>query len=164
MEAIAQQASVTIDKQQHNAQVARAVLWDKRLLLAKPTTFMNNSGQSVLKLVQYYKVPQSQVLVVYDDLDLDPGAVRLRAKGGHGGHNGMRSIIQHWGGRSDFARLRIGIGRPARKEQVAGYVLQAFSKQQQVDIDGAVAEAVGIIRSISCFGLEKTVSGMRVAV
>lgn len=101
-----------------------------RVLLAKPQAFMNVSGPSVQSLLQFYKIELADLLVLYDDLDLPLGAIRLRASGGSGGHNGMKSII-HSVGSSEFARLRIGIDRPPGRMDPAAYVLQDFSPQQE---------------------------------
>ncbi|MEZ4766892.1 MAG: aminoacyl-tRNA hydrolase [Caldilineales bacterium] len=101
-----------------------------RVALVKPQAFMNVSGPSVQALMQFYKIELADLLVLYDDLDLPLGAIRLRASGGSGGHNGMKSIIQSLGS-SEFARLRIGIDRPPGRMDPAAYVLQDFSPQQE---------------------------------
>ncbi len=108
--------------------------------LLKPTTFMNRSGQSVAALVNYYRIPLEQVLVVHDELDLPPGAVRLKQGGGHGGHNGLRDIISVLGGR-DFWRLRVGIGHPGDSRKVVGYVLGRPSKEDDLSIRDALSRA-----------------------
>ena len=101
-----------------------------RVALVKPQAFMNVSGPSVQSLVQFYKIELADLLVLYDDLDLPLGAIRLRASGGSGGHNGMKSIIQSVGN-SEFSRLRIGIDRPPGRMDPAAYVLQDFAAQQE---------------------------------
>ena len=111
----------------------RALTWDgtvtgTRIKLAKPTTFMNRSGESIRQLTDYYDIPLSNLLVVHDDLDTVFGILRLRRNGGHGGQNGLRSIVQHLG-RKDFARLRFGIGRPPGKMDPVDYVLQPFQRR-----------------------------------
>ncbi len=95
---------------------------DDALMLMKPQTFMNRSGFAVSECLRFYKLPPESVVVISDDLDLPPGKARTREGGGHGGHNGLRSIIEQLG-TDAFRRVRIGIGRPAQKEQVTGYVL-----------------------------------------
>jgi len=115
-------------------------------LLVKPEAFMNRSGMLVEPLARFLwgaeELELDHLLVVYDDLDLDPGRLRIRPHGGAGGHNGMRSIIDHLG--SDrFPRLRVGVGRPGT--DAARYVLERFSERQQVDIDIAIAEATDAI-------------------
>ena len=115
--------------------------------LLKPTTFMNRSGQSVAALVNYYRISLEQILVVHDELDLPPGAVRLKQGGGHGGHNGLRDVISALGGR-DFWRLRVGIGHPGDSRQVVGYVLGRPSKEDDLSIRDALSRAAGELPDI----------------
>jgi PTH1 family peptidyl-tRNA hydrolase len=110
--------------------VGRPLFRLQRVALAKPQTFMNLVGPSVQALLSYYKIAPVDLLVIYDDLDLPLGALRLRASGGSGGHNGMKSLIGALGG-SDFARLRVGVARPPGRMDPADYVLQNFSAQQE---------------------------------
>jgi len=115
--------------------IASASCW-----LLKPETFMNQSGRSVGFFCNYYRIDPRHVLVVHDDLDLAPGSIRLKTGGGHGGHNGLRDIINALGSR-DFHRLRIGIGHPGDRNQVVDYVLSTPSKADSEAIEGAIAEA-----------------------
>ncbi len=129
----------------------RAQTWDVqirglRVKLAKPMTYMNRSGESVRQLMDYYDIPFSNLLVVHDDLDTPFGILRLRQSGGHGGQNGLRSIIQHLGSK-DFARLRFGIGRPPGKMDPVNYVLQPFKIDDVIranELAGRAADAVGV--------------------
>lgn len=107
----------------------RPLFRPQRVALAKPQTFMNLVGPSVQALLNFYKIAPANLLVIYDDLDLPLGVLRLRASGGSGGHNGMKSLIGALGG-GDFARLRVGIDRPPGRMDPADYVLQDFSAQQ----------------------------------
>ncbi|MCP5096285.1 MAG: aminoacyl-tRNA hydrolase [Chloroflexi bacterium] len=111
---------------QNKAIVGNGRIHNRPVILAKPQTYMNNSGDSVGPLVNYYKIPLENVLVVYDEIDLPFGTVRIREKGSAGGHNGMKSIINHLG--NEFARLRLGVGRPAGQMPVPAHVLQDFHK------------------------------------
>ena len=99
-------------------------------MLLKPQTFMNESGRSVALVARFYKVPAERMLVIFDDLDLPQGAVRLRPRGGSGGHKGMRSIMTQLGGQ-DFPRIRVGIGRPPGRMDPAAYVLQDYDDKEQ---------------------------------
>jgi PTH1 family peptidyl-tRNA hydrolase len=114
--------------------------------LLKPTTFMNRSGQSVRQLSNFYKIPVEAILVAHDELDLDPGTIRLKRGGGHGGHNGLRDLVSHMG--KDFARLRIGVGHPGHKDKVVNFVLTRAGKQEQQLIDEAIDEAITVIEDI----------------
>jgi len=108
------------------AEVADGTLGGVKVLLMKPTTYMNESGRAVGEAMRFYKLEPEDVLVMHDELDLAPGKFRLKAGGGHGGNNGIRSLIQHIG--NDFRRLRIGIGHPGRKDLVHHYVLHDFAR------------------------------------
>ena len=110
-------------------QICEGKLGDDKILLLKPTTFMNLSGQSVGETIRFHKIPLDQVTVFHDELDLTPGKMRLKQGGGHAGHNGLRSIHAHLG--ADYARVRLGIGHPGHKDAVAGFVLRDFAKLDQ---------------------------------
>jgi PTH1 family peptidyl-tRNA hydrolase len=101
----------------------------QKVILLKPDTFMNRSGQSVGKVARYYKLMPDEILVVHDELDFDVGVIRLKKDGGHAGHNGLRDIVAHLGS-NGFYRLRIGIGRPANSKMVADFVLSPPSKSE----------------------------------
>ncbi len=109
-------------------------------MLAKPTTYMNNSGQCVAGLMNFYDIPLENLLVIYDDIDLATGDVRIRQHGSAGTHNGMRSIISHLGN-PEFSRIRIGIGRPRPGSELVHYVLGRFPKSEFPAIENAVMEA-----------------------
>lgn len=109
---------------------AEGRLGDVRVLLQKPQTYMNRSGQAVAEAVRFYKLPLSQVVVCHDELDLAPGKVRIKTGGGVAGHNGLRSLAQHLGS-PDFRRVRFGIGHPGDKHLVTGHVLADFSAAEQ---------------------------------
>ena len=111
---------------------------DVRLLL--PTTFMNRSGQSVVPFAKFYQIPPEQMLIAHDELDMDPGVIRLKSGGGHGGHNGLRDIVPHIG--ANFHRLRIGIGHPGHKDRVSGHVLGKAPKAEQDLMDAAIDHAL----------------------
>ena len=128
-------------------EVAKTRIDSRSIWLLKPDTFMNLSGQSVLALMQFYKLKRSNILVVHDDLDLAVGTVRLKQGGGHGGHNGLRDIISRCGG-NDFQRLRLGIGHPGSKEKVSGHVLKKASNDDRAEIEAAIADAIREIDNI----------------
>lgn len=116
---------------------------DIRLLI--PTTFMNLSGKSVAALANFFQIKPEEILLVHDELDLPPGIAKFKFSGSHGGHNGLRDIINKMGNCNDFYRLRIGIGHPGHKDKVAGYVLTKAPAQEQDQIEQAVDEAVRCI-------------------
>lgn len=130
--------------------------------LLKPSTFMNHSGRAVSALCNFYRIDPSQLLVVYDELDLPAGVMRLKTGGGHGGHNGMRDICSALGTR-DFSRLRIGIGHPGHKEAVVGYVLSRPGKQDQIAIEAGIDEALRHWESIQSGELSKAMNALHTA-
>ncbi len=130
VEELAEAHRLTFSRTEHDAQTAHGTIHDKRVILAKPQTYMNESGKAVGPLSRFYKIPSEDVLVIYDDLDIPLGTVRYRQEGSSGGHRGVNSIIQALGTRQ-FPRLRLGIGRPPGRMDAAAYVLQDFSKEEE---------------------------------
>ncbi|MGE5674327.1 MAG: aminoacyl-tRNA hydrolase [Mycobacterium leprae] len=128
-----------------------------RVVLLKPLTFMNLSGRSVAAAAHYYKVDPADILVVYDDLDLQPGKLRLREKGSAGGHNGMKSMIQELG-TQDFPRLRVGIGRPAPGWEVVDWVLAPFGVDEGIAVADCLPRAVEAIESFLADGALKAMA------
>jgi len=137
----------------YKSEVARCTLAGKEFRLQKPMDFMNRSGMPVASLAGFYRIPRSGVLIVHDDLDLPVGTVKLKKGGGHGGHNGLRDLIPHLGG-NDFLRLRIGIGHPGHRDDVVGYVLQAASRDDRMEIDLVVNETVKVLPDIIAGNIE----------
>ena len=119
------------------AEVSEGRLGREKVLLLKPMTFMNRSGQAVGEALRFYKLDPGDLIVIHDELDLAPGKIRLKAGGGHAGHNGLRSIHAHVG--PEYLRLRLGIGHPGDKGRVAGYVLSDFSKVDRDWLDDLLA-------------------------
>lgn len=125
VEALAAKYGLRFDREERKAQLAEGTILGRRVLLAKPQTYMNASGESVAALVNFYKIPLAQLIVIADDLDLPPGTLRLRKSGSSGGQNGLKDVIQKLGSQ-DFARVRFGIGRPPGRVDPVAHVLQPF--------------------------------------
>ncbi len=113
--------------------------------LLEPQTFMNKSGLAVRAITDYYRFDPGQILIVHDDIDLQPGTVRIKRGGGHGGHNGLRDIIAALGGRKDFFRLRIGVGHPGHRDQVVDYVLHRPGVDELAAIEVALDSARDVL-------------------
>lgn len=154
---LAQRHNLTFDKKEKKAKVAKGMIGAHKVLLAKPQTYMNDSGQAVRGIVNFYKVPLSHLIIIVDDLDLPFGRMRLRPKGGSGGQNGIKSIIRELG-KPDFARLRVGIGRPPGRMDPAAYVLQNFSKQQETEMSILRQEAADALEFWMAQGIERTMN------
>jgi PTH1 family peptidyl-tRNA hydrolase len=126
------------------SEVCRSRIHGKDCILAKPTVFMNHSGQAVRALMDYYQVPAENLLIAYDELDLPPGTARLKLGGGHGGHNGIRDTFRHLDN-TNFLRLRIGIGHPGFKGAVTGYVLSRATADQEQQIMHSIGDAIAVL-------------------
>lgn len=146
-------AGISLSRVQSKALVGVGQFEGRRIVLAKPQTFMNLSGQAVSGLVRFYKVPLEQVMVAHDDLDLPLGTLRLRPGGGSAGQKGVASIIQQLG-TPEFNRLRLGIGRPPGRMEASAYVLQAFSSGEQEMLDMVLDRAVSAVQTYIRFGLD----------
>ena len=139
------------------ASVARVARNDSQVILARPQTFMNASGEAVQALAGFYRVPPGKILVAVDDADLPLGGIRLRASGSSGGHHGLESIEQHLGTR-EFARLRIGIGRKDSVRQITNHVLGKFEASEQELLDKVLSRAAGQVDCWLAEGLPKAMS------
>jgi PTH1 family peptidyl-tRNA hydrolase len=144
---------LVFSRSQNNALVVDGSIAGHKVILVKPQTFMNRVGVSVAPLLRYYRVPLEQLLIIFDDLDLPLGALRIRPKGGSGGHRGMQSIIQHLDSEI-FPRMRLGIGRPPGQMDPSVYVLQSFSKDEQDVLDIILENAVDGIEVYIREGIE----------
>ena len=120
----------------------RVLMHGQEVRLLIPTTFMNLSGKAVAALAKFFQIPVESILVAHDELDLPPGVARFKLGGGHGGHNGLKDIISKMGNNKEFHRLRIGIGHPGDRNQVAGFVLTKAPQKEQELIDAALDEAL----------------------
>jgi PTH1 family peptidyl-tRNA hydrolase len=157
VDALARAYALTFSRQKSmQAHVAEGEIEGRPVFLAKPKTFMNLSGRAVRRLRSAHDIPLEKTLVIYDDLDLPLGRVRLRPEGGSGGHKGMRSIIDQLGTEA-FPRLRVGIGRPPGRMDAAEYVLQPFDQAENAMIPEIIEQAVA---AIECWLLEGIVAAM----
>ncbi len=150
---LASRLGAKMSRMQSKALIASTRHGDAKIILAKPQTFMNLSGQTIQALVRFYKVPLENIFVAHDDLDLPFETIRLRPGGGAGGQKGIKSTIQHLG-TNDFPRLRLGIGRPPGRMDPAAYVLQDFSKGDQQFLAETLDRAVDAALSFVDEGLD----------
>jgi PTH1 family peptidyl-tRNA hydrolase len=134
------------------ADIAEGRLLGKRVVIAKPRSFMNLSGKPVSALMNFYSVPLENLIVVHDELDIDFGVIRLKRGGGEGGHNGLRSISQALGSK-DYLRVRVGIGRPPGRMDAAAYVLKPFSTVERKDVPVICEQAADAVETLMQYGL-----------
>lgn len=143
IDALAQALGVSVDKNQHKALVTQVHIGTEKVILAKPQTFMNLSGQAVVALANWYKLLPEEILVITDDMDLPPGRLRIRKNGSAGGQNGLKNIIQLLG-TQDFPRMRVGIGRSAHG--AVNHVLGKITESEAEQLGSAIDQAVGAAR------------------
>ena len=141
IDALANQLGCKIDKGKFQGLYGQTTYQGKKLFLLKPQTYMNLSGRSVLQLSAYYSIPPQRIIVLFDDISLEPGRLRIRADGSAGGHNGIKSIISELGSQ-DFPRVKIGVGAKAHEEQdLADWVLSSFSANEEKALSAALPHA-----------------------
>lgn len=141
IDALSEKLGVKVDRAKFNALVAEANIAGEKCLIMKPQTFMNNSGEAVIQAVNFYKIPAQNVVVIFDDISLEPGNLRIKRKGSAGGHNGIKSIISHLKS-EDFQRIKIGIGaKPSADYDLADYVLSKLDKNSREKIDKSIENA-----------------------
>ena len=145
---ISEKYNIDVDAKKHIALIGKGIIQGQKVILAKPQTYMNLSGESVRSLLDYYKVDEEhELIVIYDDISLDVGQLRIRAKGSAGGHNGMKNIIAHLGSQV-FPRIKVGVGEKPAKYDLADYVLGHFSKGEAKLMDEGYDHAVHAVELI----------------
>ncbi len=146
IDCIADQYGISINEKKHRALVGKGMIEGQKVILLKPQTFMNLSGESIRAAVDFYKVDEKEeLIVIYDDISLPPGQLRIRKKGSAGGHNGIKNIIAHLG-HDTFMRIKVGVGEKPAGYDLADYVLGHFSKEDRTIMDGAFKEATEAVK------------------
>ena len=157
VDTLADKLEIPLKRVKFKAQIGNGKLGDIPIIIAKPLTFMNNSGEAVAPLVRYFKVPLERLLVIHDDMDLPLGTLRMRPSGGSAGHNGMLSIFDKLGTNA-IPRLRVGIGRPPGRMDPADYVLQDFPRSEEELLSMVIAQACEAALAFITNGLEKAMN------
>ena len=141
IDVLAERYRISVDAQKYRALYGKGMIEGNKVILAKPQTYMNLSGESVRELIDFYKIDEAEeLIVIYDDISLEPGQLRLRAKGSAGGHNGIKNIIAHLGGQ-EFKRIKVGVGEKPKGYDLADYVLSRFSKEERQRVDASLERA-----------------------
>jgi len=147
---IANQESIGVLEKKHKAVIGKGYLEGQKTVLAKPYTYMNLSGESIREICQYYKVDETwQLIVIADDVSLEPGQIRIRKKGSAGGHNGLKNIIAQLG-HDEFIRIKMGVGEKPKGYDLADYVLEHFTDKERVIMTEAAKKAAEAVRLIIC--------------
>ncbi len=145
---VAEKHNISVNEKKHKAIIGKGYIGGEKVILAKPQTYMNLSGESVRELIDYYKIEETtELIVISDDISLDVGQLRIRKKGSAGGHNGLKNIILHLG-HDEFRRIRMGVGEKPSGYDLADYVLGHFSKEEQEQMSEAAEKAVGAVEMI----------------
>lgn len=151
---LADRYGISVDNKKFKALWGKGVIEGQRVVLAKPQTYMNLSGESVRQLIDFYKIDETEeLIVIYDDISLEPGQLRIRVKGSAGGHNGIKSIIAHLGGQ-DFKRIKVGVGEKPLGFDLADYVLSRFSKAERESVEEALQRAAEAAAAIMTDGMD----------
>ena len=138
---------IDVTTKKHKALVGRGIIEGMRVILAKPQTYMNLSGESIREIADFYKIEPENIIIIYDDISLDVGRLRIRKKGSAGGHNGIKKIIAHLG-TQEFPRIKVGIGEKPEGWDLADYVLSKYSKEEQKALDEASEGVSGAVKLI----------------
>lgn len=142
VDAIAEKYHINMNEIKYKSVCGRGSIAGQNVMLVKPQTYMNNSGEAVSMILSFYKLdPASQMMIIYDDISLDPGNIRIRLKGSAGGHNGIKSIIAH-AKTQEFARIKVGVGQKPAEWDLADFVLSRFDEKQRRDVEDAIEDAV----------------------
>ena len=137
IDVLADMYRIDVDTKKHKALIGKGIIEGQKVILAKPQTYMNLSGESIRELVDFYKIDEtSELIIIYDDVSLNPGQLRIRLKGSAGGHNGIKSIIQHLGCQ-EFLRIRVGVGEKPVGYDLADYVLGHFTGDDKLEMEDA---------------------------
>lgn len=148
IDAIADKYNITVETRKHMAFTGKGIIEGQKVILVKPQTYMNLSGESVRSVIDFYKIDvESELIVIFDDISLDVGKIRIRAKGSAGGHNGIKNIISHLG-TQNFMRIKVGVGEKPKEYDLADYVLGHFSKAEQELLDDSRKQAARAVELI----------------
>lgn len=158
IDALADKYSINVNNAKHKALCGQGIIEGEKVLLMKPQTFMNLSGEAVIDALNFYKCDgNTELIVIYDDISMDPGRIRMRGKGSAGGHNGIKNIIAHLGSES-FRRIKIGVGAKPNGWDLADFVLSRFTPSERKSIDEAIDKSVEAIATIISDSFEKAMN------
>ena len=154
---LSQQYNIDVKQNKFQALYGSGIIEKEKVILLKPQTYMNLSGNSVKEVVDFYKIEKEKILVIYDDMDIDPGKIKIRKKGSSGGHNGIKSIIQMIG-TEDFTRIRVGIGRPMHKGDEINYVIGAIPEVELKKLEEGTEKAQKAVDEILKNGVDSAMN------
>ena len=154
---IAEKLDVKISREKYKGLYGETTINNEKVILLKPQTYMNLSGDSIIQFKNFYKIPDENIIIIYDDMDIEKGNIKIRKQGGPGSHNGMKSVIDVLN-TDVFPRIRIGIGKPMFKEMTIAYVLEKISKEEREILDKPIDKAADATIDIIEKGIDKTMN------
>ena len=154
---LSQKLNITVTKEKFKALYGDGMINNEKVILLKPQTYMNLSGEAIIKYKDFYKIPSENIIVIYDDIDVDIGKIKIRKKGGPGTHNGMKSVVEELQ-TEDFPRIRVGIGKPMFKEMMIGYVLQKLQGEERDILNKSTKKAADAVCDIITYGRDKAMN------
>lgn len=154
---LSRECNIKVSKSKFDAFYGMGEINSKKIILVKPQTYMNLSGESVIKFKKFYKISNKQIIVIYDDIDLKTGDIRIKAKGSAGSHNGMKSVVENLN-TQDFIRVRVGIGAPENKADIINYVIGKIPKREREVLDQAIIKAKNSVIEILENGIDNAMN------
>lgn len=154
---IAKKYGIEINKKKFDSLYGEGIIENEKVILLKPQTYMNLSGKAIIQVVNFYKIPLENICVIYDDMDIEPGIIKIRKKGGAGSHNGMKSVVAELNS-EDFARIRVGIGTPKFKDDSINYVIGAIPEEEVKVLDESATKAADAMISILKDGIDNSMN------
>lgn len=154
---LSEEYKIDVKQKKFQALYGSGIIGNEKVILLKPQTYMNLSGNSVKEIVEFYKIEKEKILVIYDDMDIEPGKIKVRKKGSAGGHNGMKSIIQMLG-TEEFSRIRVGIGRPIHKGDDINYVIGPIPKDEILKLNDGIEKAKNAVVEVLKNGIENAMN------
>jgi len=154
---IAEKHNIKVNKSKFNSLYGTGTINEEKVILLKPQTYMNLSGNAVRDFMNFYKIKENELIVIYDDLDINPGIIKIRKKGGPGTHNGMKSVV-HEIQTENFCRIRVGIGEPKCKDDLLNYILTKIPEEEYKILDKSTNEATEAISEIIASGIDKAMN------
>lgn len=154
---LSRKLNINVNKEKFKGIYGDTILNGEKVILLKPQTYMNLSGESIIQFKQFYKIPPENIIVIYDDIDVDVGKIKIRKKGGPGSHNGMKSVVKELKS-EDFPRIRVGIGKPMFKEMIIGYVLEKLNGNEREILEESTKLAANAVYDIITSGIDKAMN------
>lgn len=154
---LSRKLNINVNKEKFKGIYGDTILNGEKVILLKPQTYMNLSGESIIQFKQFYKIPPENIIIIYDDIDVDVGKIKIRKKGGPGSHNGMKSVVKELKS-EDFPRIRVGIGKPMFKEMMIGYVLEKLNGNEREILEESTKLAANAVYDIITSGIDKAMN------